>query len=157
MQIQTAKILLDGDGTPILVKDCTKNYSGKAHMDEPADVARIMTDVFALQSQAEEFVYLIALNTKMKPVCFFELSHGICNSSIVGMRELFIRVLLCGAVNLILVHNHTSGEAGPSKQDYDVTRRVEEGAAFLGLRFCDHVIVAGEGYFSFREQGILKG
>lgn len=110
-----------------------------------------MNDVFQLSEQAEEYVYLIAMTAKCQPISFFEVSHGTCTASLVGTREIFIRALLCGAVNLIIIHNHPSGVVAPSREDIAITKQIHKAAKILGLRFCDHIIIGREGYYSFSE------
>jgi DNA repair protein RadC len=61
-----------------------------------------------------------------------------------------------GAPAAILVHNHPSGEASPSQDDLALTRRVREACELLGITLLDHVIVAAEGTFSFRDAALLR-
>ena len=62
-----------------------------------------------------------------------------------------------GAAHLILVHNHPSGDATPSKEDVSLTRQLVEGARLLGIRLHDHVIVGnGSGHWvSLAQRGLL--
>jgi DNA repair protein RadC len=60
-----------------------------------------------------------------------------------------------GATNLILVHNHPSGEASPSAIDIDLTRRMAAACSLAGLAINDHVILTDAGHFSFRAAGLL--
>ena len=89
----------------------------------------------------------------------FEVSHGGAAQSIVEVAQVLKRALLCGADQMILGHNHPSGIAEPSKEDYLITKRLHEAGQLLELPLCDHVIVGGANrndYFSFRESGVLK-
>lgn len=60
-----------------------------------------------------------------------------------------IRALLCGAVNIIIVHNHPSGSVRPSLEDVKVTKKIKDASKLIGLNFCDHIIIGQDGYFSF--------
>ena len=108
---------------------------------------------FRLNKQSEEYVYMIALNTKCRPLGIFEVSHGAVNSSICNPREIFIKALLCGASGIILAHNHPSGDPTPSKEDERVYKRIKDAGNIIGIELLDNIIV-GNGYFSFRENNM---
>ena len=63
--------------------------------------------------------------------------------------------LRCGAVNLILLHNHPSGDCEPSAADLELTRRFKSAGAILGITLLDHIIIGGSSYVSFSERGLL--
>jgi len=71
------------------------------------------------------------------------------------MRDIFRAALTCGAVGLVIAHNHPSGDPRPSRADIEATRRLAETAATLGIRLHDHLIFAGAECRSFREMGLL--
>lgn len=151
MKIQQSSIVLDDDYKNILVKDFAKYYSGVENLKTAENIVKVMDDVFKLSERAEEYVYLLCMTSKLKPISFFEVSHGTYNASLVGIREIFIRALLCGAACIIIVHNHPSGVAEPSKEDIHVTKRVKDASDLMGITFCDHIIMGRDSYFSFTE------
>lgn len=108
---------------------------------------------FRLNKQAEEYVYMIALNTKCKPLGVFEISHGAIDQSICNPREIFIKALLCGATGIILEYNHPSGDTTPSKNDMEVYQRIKEAGKIIGVNLLDNLVI-GNGYYSFTENGI---
>ena len=65
------------------------------------------------------------------------------------------RALELGASALILVHNHPSGDATPSKADIEMTREVQEAAAKLGIAVHDHIVIGKSGHNSFKSLGLL--
>jgi DNA repair protein RadC len=65
-------------------------------------------------------------------------------------REVVKRALELSASALILVHNHPSGDPTPSRADIDMTKRIVEIAAPLGVAVHDHIIVGREGHASLR-------
>ena len=78
--------------------------------------------------------------------------YGTYNSSLVGIREIMIRALLCGASNIIIIHNHPSGVSEPSKEDKAITEKLEKAAELIGIHFCDHIIIGRGNFFSFRKE-----
>ena len=88
MRIQKSSIVLDDDFKNVLVKDFAKNYAGVDNLRSPSNIVQVMTDVFDLENQAEEYLYLICMTCKCKPISFFEVSHGTHNASLAGGREI---------------------------------------------------------------------
>lgn len=152
MRITTYKMELDENQHNILVKENSCNYPVET-LNNPQAVTEMLNDVFRLNKQAEEHVYMIALNTKSKLLGIFEISHGTVNLSICNPREIFIKALLCGASGIILAHNHPSGDVTPSKEDTEVYKRIKDVGKIIGVELFDNIIVA-DGYFSFHENGI---
>lgn len=123
----------------------------------PEAAVRFMQAVFHPGCQAEEYVYMVALDRKSRPLGVFEVSHGSAWGSLCEPREIFIKALLCGASGIILAHNHTSGDITPSKEDTAVYWRVKQAGELLGVPLVDSLII-GSGYYSFQEaQGEVAG
>ena len=83
------------------------------------------------------------------------LSIGTVNASLVSPREIFIHVLRHKAVNMLLIHNHPSGDATPSKEDERITCKLKEAAELLGIGFIDHIIIGDKQYTSMKQLGLL--
>lgn len=103
----------------------------------------------------QEELHLMMLNTKNALIRDALLFRGTVNMSVASPRELFIEALRCQAVNVILIHNHPSGDPTPSSEDQRLTARIKEAGAILGIRLLDHVIIGDQSYYSFKERGIL--
>ena len=114
----------------------------------------MMVDLYQLDIQAEEYVYMIAFDTKQKPLGVFEISHGTVNASVLNPREVYLKALLVGAVNIVLLHNHPSGDTSPSRADIQSTKRIKEAGEMLGIKLIDHIII-GDDYLSFAEESYL--
>lgn len=149
MRITTYRSELDENQHNILVKENSCNYPVDS-LNNPQSVVAMLNSVFRLNKQAEEYVYMIALNTKGKPLGVFEISHGAAQQSICNPREIFIKALLCGATGIILAHNHPSGDTTPSKDDMTVYQRIKEAGNIIGVNLLDNIVV-GNGYYSFLE------
>lgn len=85
------------------------------------------------------------------------ISQGTLTASLVHPREVFCPALRESAAAVVLVHNHPSGDPSPSREDFQVTRRLARAGALLGIQVIDHVVVAEAGYRSLREAGALGG
>ena len=94
------------------------------------------------------------MNNKLSLTSVFELSHGNVNSSILSVRETLQKALLANAVSIVVMHNHPSGDPTPSKEDIDVTKRLEEAGKLVGVQLLDHIII-GDTYVSLKEKGYI--
>jgi len=102
-----------------------------------------------------EHFEILHLDTRNKITSKEIISIGSLNQSIVHPREVFKSAILNNSASIILLHNHPSGDPKPSRQDIDVTKRLEDAGNILGITVIDHVIFGESGYISFKEEGIL--
>ena len=77
------------------------------------------------------------------------------DSADLPLRAIVAEALRLDAAGLIVAHNHPSGDARPSAEDIDATRRLGETARALGIALHDHLIFAAGGCGSFRALGLL--
>lgn len=108
-----------------------------------------------LRHKEQEELHLMMLNTKNALIRDSLIFRGTVNASVASPRELFLEALRYHAVRIILVHNHPSGDPAASREDEELTLRVREAGAVLGIPLLDHVIIGDQSYFSFKERGIL--
>lgn len=83
------------------------------------------------------------------------VSVGTISSSLVSVRELLIEALRRRAVGMLVVHNHPSGQCDPSEEDIATTWAIRDGCQAVGITLLDHIIVAQNSYYSFREHQML--
>lgn len=123
-------------------------------MNSPEKIVKLARYFLRMHERTEEYLYMVCLNTKLDMTSLFEISHGNVNSSVVGVREVFQKALLANAVNIIMIHNHPSGDCTPSRQDVEITKRLKEAGTIVGVEVLDHIII-GESYCSLKEKGYL--
>jgi UPF0758 protein TTE0897 len=158
MKVVQYKTMIDEDNKNILVKEKSGYYPEVDfdRLDNPTKISYMMKSVFHADNLAEEYVWILALNIKNKLIGVFELSHGTSNSSLIGMREIFVKLCLCGASSFIIVHNHPSGDTEPSEQDVQTTKRINKAGNLMGIPLVDHIIVGTENSYSLRESGVIS-
>lgn len=100
--------------------------------------------------QQEEF-YVIYLNNKKKYLDKKRLFIGSINSSIAHPREIFKNAYLLSASFIICIHNHPSGDATPSREDIEITKRLKEIGYIHAIELIDHIIIGRDSYYSFYE------
>ena len=154
MRILKYKTKLTEDGKAVLEKEVSVNAPDLDRiMNSPDKLVSLARGYLRLHEQTEEYLYMICLNTKLKMTSIFELSHGNVNSSIVGIREMFQKALLANAVNIVLIHNHPSGDCTPSREDVEITKRAVEAGKLIGVSVLDHIIIGNPMYCSLKEKG----
>ena len=137
----------------VLEKEVCMNYPMLSHkITSPMDAVEIGREFMRIHEESEEHMYMICMNVKNKVIGIFEISHGTVNASLVTPREVFQKALLANAVSIILMHNHPSGDATPSREDINVTKRLHEAGALIGIDVLDHIII-GDSYASLKEKG----
>lgn len=107
-----------------------------------------------LADLAHEEFYLLALNRANRLLGCHLISRGGVTGTVADAKTIFRAALTHGSVtSLVLAHNHPSGQAFPSQADVQLTRKLSKGARSLDLYVLDHLIIAGEGYYSFADSG----
>lgn len=155
MNVRFYDTRIDDNYAISLVKEKEVYYQG-SRLSSPREIADMMNCLVDMKHLGEEHCYLICFNNQNRVIGVFLLSKGTVNASLVGEREVMLRaVLLCGSVNICLIHNHPSKEVFPSEEDRNVTGQIKAASAVIGIRLIDHIIIGGDGLFSFLENGLL--
>lgn len=102
-----------------------------------------------------EHLIMVMLNTKHRYISDFVLSKGTVNSSLASPREAFIEALREGAVYIVLLHNHPSGDPTPSREDLLTTKRMKEAGNIIGITLIDHIIIGDNKYISLKQQNLF--
>lgn len=103
----------------------------------------------------EEQFRVLFLNSKNMLVADEVQSEGTINHTTAYPREIVKRALEIGAANIILVHNHPSGDVSPSRSDIELTQQIINAAKPLGINIHDHVIIGQNNHYSFKSKGVI--
>jgi DNA repair protein RadC len=109
----------------------------------------------SIQDKAKEHFKLILLNPRNKIIGISTISIGTLNASLVHPREVFKDAITHGAASVVLAHNHPSGDPEPSEDDLKITKKLVESGKILGIEVIDHIIIGKNGFFSFKEKGLI--
>ena len=130
-------------------------------VNRPEKIVEYMAGAFD-EAPTQEAFYVICLNRKNRPMGRHRITLGTATSCLAHPREIFRVAVLASASAIVCVHNHPSGDPGPSAADVAITRQIRDAAKVMDIELLDHVIVGAKeddpqmrGYFSFREAGIL--
>ncbi len=121
---------------------------------ESADDTRRYLQAQLRDRQHEVFCCLF-LDTRHRVLAFEEMFQGTLNGTAVYPREIVKRAMYHNAAAVILVHNHPSGIAEPSRQDETLTERLQEALGMLEVQLLDHFVVGDGEVISFSERGLI--
>ena len=108
-----------------------------------------------LRDHNHEVFAVVFLNRGNRINHFEIISQGGITGTVADPRIILKKALEEDAVNIILCHNHPSGNLRPSRADEELTFKIKEAAKYFDIKVLDHIIVSDEGYFSFADEGIL--
>ncbi len=110
----------------------------------------------SLRHEEREQVILIMLDNKLRMISDAVVSVGTVCESIVSPRELFRMALKEGAVQIMLLHNHPSGDSSPSRADLKITEELCRLGDMMDLPLLDHIIIGDNQFISLKQAGIIK-
>ena len=148
MKLTKYELRFNEDLLPQLVKEPGLAYNLDRRSCYPN--AELLDEAFVAadaNQYVEEHVLILALNSRLRPIAMFEISSGGFTSSVVDVKSVFTRLMLAGASNFAMFHNHPSGDWTPSTDDLDITRRLVEGGKILDIRMIDHIIGTPNGEY----------
>lgn len=102
----------------------------------------------------EEF-WIMMMNQNFKLIKAEKISHGGISETSVDIRIIMKECVLNNATILACCHNHPSGSLSPSRADDQLTRSIQQACQVMRIHFQDHVIIGGQNYYSYHEQGKL--
>ena len=105
-------------------------------------------EIDSLRHERQEHFSMITLNGAHEVIHYHLISKGTVNQSLVHPREVFAEAIAERAAAIICVHNHPSGNLTPSREDEEITKRLEEAGKLLGIPLLDHIIISKNGFQS---------
>ncbi len=121
---------------------------------QPDTVADFYMERF--RHEERESLLCVMLDTKNRFLTEKVITTGTVNASLVSSRELYLEALRQGAVNILLLHNHPSGDPTPSRDDILVTQKIYQAGELLDIHLLDHIIIGDRSYISMRREKIIE-
>ncbi|MEO6696041.1 MAG: DNA repair protein RadC, partial [Ignavibacteria bacterium] len=116
----------------------------------PDELYRILKD--KISNYSKEHFYVISLDTRNNFIGIDEISVGTLTASLVHPRETFESAIKRHAAQIVIAHNHPSGETEPSEDDLKITKRLCDAGKIMGIEVLDHIIITKNGFLSFKEK-----
>ena len=102
-------------------------------------------------------VFIVAFLNNAKIVMGYKkISSGGSTATIVDPAEVMRQAVMNEANSILLVHNHPSGNTKASRADIQLTKRITKAGKLLGIPVDDHLIIAGDGFTSFKAKGLVN-
>ncbi len=108
-----------------------------------------------LRDLTKEEFYVAFLNNSKVLTGFKKVSSGGSTATVVDPAEIMRQAILNQANSIILAHNHPSGYLKESKADINLTQRIKNSGDLLNIPVNDHIIIAGDGYISFKAKNLM--
>lgn len=137
-------------GRRVYENDC---YKELVELTNPSTIINYFHNLF--RDKKQECFYVVYLDNQKKYIDKKLLFKGTVNYSIVHPREIFKEAYMVSASYIVCIHNHPSGDASPSGNDIDITRKIKEIGNIHGIGLIDHIIIGDNNYYSFYEDDNL--
>jgi len=122
------------------------------YINSPEDIIKELAHI--KENKKENFVVLY-LDARNKLIYKETVSIGSLNANLVHPREVFEPAVRYLAAQIVLAHNHPSGDPEPSEDDLEITKRLIESGKILGIEIVDHIIITKTGFTSFKEKNLI--
>jgi hypothetical protein len=132
--------------------------SDRAKISSSSDSYKVIWDASkALQLELKEFFYILLMDRANKVLGVVRLGEGSAFGCVVDIQQLIRASILCNAQNIILWHNHPSGNMNPSEADKAITKKTKQALALVEINLLDHLIITSEEgrYTSFQDEGLI--
>ena len=131
-----------------------ESMPGKVTLDSAEAIFNYLQK--SIGRETKEHFMLLCLDSRHNLINISEISVGTINASIVHPREVFQTAIKSLATQIILAHNHPSGDPEPSTQDVAITARLCEASRILGIELLDHVVVTSDKFVSLKDRRLLS-
>lgn len=118
----------------------------------PAEAAELVQYEMSVLEQEELRVLLLDTRNRLQQI--ETVYRGSVNSSQVRVAEIFKAAIRRNAPNLIVIHNHPSGDPTPSPDDVAITRLIAQAGEILDVKLLDHIIIGNGRFVSLKERGL---
>ena len=149
-EVKAVKIKCIGELSKRMARERAED---ELRFDLPSTVASYFME--ELRHEEKEMILLLSLDSRLHLIEKYVLSIGTVNASLLAPREVFVRALKCQASSVILLHNHPSGDATPSREDLLVTGKIKETGELVEIPLIDHIIIGDGCYTSLKEKNLL--
>lgn len=117
------------------------------------EIVTFLNSIWTEDIEYRERFYAVYLNRQNKILGYYLISIGGCSGTVVDTKLIFQPAINLHASNIILAHNHPSGNTNPSEQDIRMTKRLVEAGKLLEIPILDHVILTVNNHYSFLTNG----
>ncbi len=115
----------------------------------------VLREVGEIARYRQEHIVVLYLNSRYHLLKKRTVAIGSTNASLIHPRDVFAPALSVPATQIVLAHNHPSGESDPSEADLKFTERIAAAGELLGIEVVDHIVVSAQSHFSFKAHNLF--
>lgn len=131
----------------------TADFGERPKLATPDAVARYLMPLYG--SHRVERCGVMLLDGKNRVIRTVILSVGTSDTTLMEPRDIFREALMASATNVVVFHNHPTGDPKPSPEDVTLTERLRRAGEVVGIGLADHIILGDRKWFSFRSASAL--
>lgn len=118
----------------------------KIKITTPEDIAKKL--IKEMKYEKQEIIKILMLNQKRELIKESNIAKGQTNQAYISLKEILAEPVKMQAPNIIIIHNHPSGNPNPSKADIEFTKKLAKASQILGIILLDHLIIGNNSYVS---------
>jgi DNA repair protein RadC len=119
------------------------------------DSAEFIKQFYQGDIEIYESFFLLLLNNANQTIGYAKISQGGVTSTVVDVKIIAKYVVDSLATNIILAHNHPSGNLNPSTADINITAKIKEAMKFFDVTVLDHIILTADSFYSFSNNDLM--
>lgn len=131
----------------------TSNHPGVGRTIQCALDVQLLMQSLGAPYRATESMWVVLIGTRNHVHSIHECARGSTDRVALALADIFRAAIIVGAIGIIAVHNHPSGDPAPSADDLAFTTRMRRGGVLLDMKVLDHIILGNDTYFSMCEAG----
>lgn len=128
-------------------------FKNETFFKSPSDISDYYMQ--EMRCLVNEEVRVSFLNTKNRLLSDYIVNRGSINRSIISIRDIICEAVKRNSVNIVLIHNHPSGDPFPSREDRKITNMLNQACIICEISLLDHIIIGDNRFYSFKENGDL--
>lgn len=134
----------------ILVKEKIKDYSNLPNKINNSNAAYAHFE--HLSELPQEEMHALYLNSQNQVIGTYQIHKGTQTNCIISPADIIRPALLCNATGIIIAHNHPSGDCNPSKDDLDITEKINNACELMKINLLDHIIIGDNKFYSIKKK-----
>ena len=154
MKIKEYQLTRTNDRHPLL-SVCKEMEYETDIFNTPYECATLMIELYNMNNLFIEYSYILGFDCSNKLLGIVELGHQTDTETNTPIREMFICLLLMGANNFVLIHNHPNNSLEPSIADVNLANKILLNSYLLDIQFRDSIIVCDESFTSIKAEGVF--
>lgn len=124
----------------------------KIKIKEPSDIVNILNEELKLEKR--EIVKVVILNSQNVIIKIQTISLGGTSNAHIDIRDILHEAIKRNAPRIILVHNHPCGDATPTEEDIQLTKKLEKASELIGIKLLDHIVIGYNQYASIKNYAL---